>query len=60
MEELLTEQENIRESYDTLEADYMLVVSELSAARDRIFKLLTHLEKYVKIKDILCIYVVTS
>lgn len=48
MEELLTEQENIRESYDTLEADYMLVVSELSAARDRIFKLLTHLEKYVK------------
>lgn len=45
MQELLSEHEGIRQDYDMLEGDYMLVVSELSAARDRIAKLLTHLQK---------------
>jgi uncharacterized protein YeeX (DUF496 family) len=45
MQELLAEHEAIRQDYETLEGDYMLVVSELSAARDRISKLLTHLQK---------------
>ncbi len=47
MQELLSEHEGIRQDYDMLEGDYMLVVSELSAARDRIAKLLTHLQKWV-------------
>ena len=45
MQELLSEQEGIKEAYEQLEGEYMLVVSELSAARDRIAKLLAHLEK---------------
>lgn len=45
MQELLSEHEGIRQDYEMLEGDYMLVVSELSAARDRISKLLTHLQK---------------
>ena len=45
MQELLSEQEGIRQDYELLERDYYLVSSELSAARDRIAKLLTHLQK---------------
>ena len=45
MQELVTEHEGIREAYELHEGEYMLVVSELSAARDRISKLLSHLEK---------------
>ena len=33
-----------------LEGDYMLMESELSAARDRISKLITHLQKLVGFK----------
>jgi len=47
MQELLSEQEGIKEAYEQLEGEYMLVETELSAARDRIAKLLAHLEKYV-------------
>ena len=47
MQELLSEQESVRETYEFLEGEYMLVYSELSAARDRISKLLVHLEKHV-------------
>ncbi len=47
MQELLSEQEDIKKAYEEQEAEYMLVVAELSAARDRIARLLTHLEKYV-------------
>ena len=45
MQELLSEQEGIKEAYEQLEGEYMLVETELSAARDRIAKLLAHLEK---------------
>ena len=47
MQELLSEQESVKEAYEILEGEYMLVFSELRAARDRISKLLAHLEKYV-------------
>ncbi len=45
----MTEHEGITEAYELLDADYMLVECELSAARDRISKLLSHLEKCVRV-----------
>ena len=45
MQQLLSEREDIQSEYEQLEQEYMLVVSELNAARDRISKLLNHLER---------------
>ena len=47
MQELLSEHESIRREYENLEGEYFLLDSELGAARDRISKLLSHLQKYV-------------
>ena len=47
MQQLLSEREDIQSEYEQLEQEYMLVVSELNAARDRISKLLNHLERWV-------------
>lgn len=45
MQQLLSERESVQNEYEQLEQEYMLVVSELNAARDRISKLLNHLER---------------
>ena len=47
MQQLLSEREDIQSEYEQLEQEYMLVVSELNAARDRISKLLNHLERWI-------------
>ena len=46
MQQLLSERGDIQSEYEQLEQEYMLIVSELNAARDRISKLLSHLERY--------------
>ena len=45
MQELLSEREDIQSEDKQLEQEYMWVASELNAAKDRITKLLTHLER---------------
>ena len=50
MQELLSEREDIQSEYKQLEQEYMLVASELNAAKDRITKLLTHLERYIRVR----------
>ena len=52
MQELLSERESIQAEYDELEGEFMLVSSELSAARDRISRLMSHLERSEKIVTI--------
>ncbi len=41
----MSQREAIQCEHDQLESEYMLVCSELSAARDRISTLLSHLER---------------
>ena len=48
MQHLLSERESVQNEYEQLEQEYRLVVSELNAARDRISKLLNHLERCVR------------
>ena len=41
----MSEKESIQLEYEALENDYMLVQSEVRAARDRISRLMAHLER---------------
>ena len=50
---MLREQQSIQTEYDDLEASYRLNLSELSAARDRIMQLLTHVERAENVMSIL-------
>ena len=45
MQELVKERESIQAEYDALENDYTLVQLELRAARERISRLMGHLER---------------
>ena len=48
LQHVIEEREQIESDYASLENDYILCQSELSAARDRISRLLTHLERSEK------------
>ena len=45
LQQVVEEREQIESEYASLENEYILCQSELSAARDRISRLMTHLER---------------
>ena len=48
LQQVIDEREQIEQDYATLENDFVLCQSELCAARDRISRLMTHLERSEK------------